>query len=84
MIPNILIEVLGEDTASELIDAFLKQHQAEKRLRDSSGSFTRCSSTSSSSPAAFRKDIQVEVVKQMMYRAEKEFNLLQKVVEQFN
>jgi hypothetical protein len=84
MIPNILIEVLGKDTASELIDAFLKQHQAEKRLRDNSASFMRCASTSSSSPAVFRKDIQVEVVKQMMFRAEKEFSLLQKVVEQLN
>lgn len=77
MLPNVLIDALGEESASELVDALLKQHEAEQRLRHSSGSCVNTFSSSSSS-AESQTDFQLEVVRRMIDRAEKELSFLKK------
>ncbi|KIJ95134.1 hypothetical protein K443DRAFT_124953 [Laccaria amethystina LaAM-08-1] len=77
MIPNLLIEALGVDAASELIDAFLKQHEAEQLLRQSSASLGKVPpSQVSSDSAELQRAHQVEVIRRMIFRAEKEVELL--------
>ena len=77
MIPNLLIEALGVDAASELIDAFLKQHEAEQLLRQSSVSLGKVPpSQVSSHSAELQRGHQAEVIRRMIFRAEKEVELL--------
>ncbi|KIJ90154.1 hypothetical protein K443DRAFT_662458 [Laccaria amethystina LaAM-08-1] len=77
MIPNMLIEALGVDAASELIDAFLKQHEAEQLLRQSSVSLGNVPpSQVSSHSAELQRGHQAEVIRRMIFRAEKEVELL--------
>ena len=77
MIPNLLIEALGADTASELIATFLKQHEAEQLLRQGSVSLGKVSpSQVSSDSAALQRGHQAEVIRRMIFRAESEVELL--------
>lgn len=73
MLPNILIDVLEDEGAAEFMDALLKQHEAEQRLRRYSAEFP---------DAEPSKVIQEEVIRLMLTRAEIEIEVLKRALNQ--
>lgn len=73
MLPNIPIDVLNDEGAAEFMDALLKQHEAEQRLRRYSAEFP---------DAEPSKVIQEEVIKLMLTRAEIEIEVLKRALNQ--
>ena len=71
MLPNILLDVIEDGEAPDFMDALLKQHEAEQRLR-------RYSGDSRAEPPTV---IQKEVVSLMLNRAEKEIELLRRALK---
>ena len=70
MLPNMLLDVIEDEGAPEFMDALLKQHEAEQRLRRISGE-----SPHVEPPTVVQK----EIVRRMLTRAEKEVELLKRV-----
>lgn len=73
MLPNIPIDVLNDEGAAEFMDALLKQHEAEQRLRRYSAEFP---------DAEPSKVIQEEVIRLMLTRAEIEIEVLKRALNQ--
>jgi len=72
MLPNIVLDVIEDGGAPGFMDALLKQHEAEQRLRRYSGE-----SASAEPPTV----VQEEVVRLMLSRAEKEIELLKRALD---
>lgn len=71
MLPNVLLDVIEDEEAPyEFMDALLKQHEAEQRLR-------RYSGVEHAAPPTV---IQKEVISLMLNRAEKEIELLRRAL----
>ena len=71
MLPNIVLDVIEDEGAPEFIDALLKQHEAEQRLRRCSGK-----SPDAETPTVIQK----EVVRLMLTRAEIEIEVLKRAL----
>lgn len=72
MLPDILLDVIEDEGAPEFIDALLKQHEAEQRLRR----YHPGKSPDAESPTVIQK----EVVRLMLTRAEMEIEVLKRAL----
>ena len=71
MLPNKLLNLLEDEGAPEFMDALLKQHEAEQRLRRYSGG----------SPQAEPSTVlHEEVIRCMLTRVEKEYELIRRAL----
>ena len=71
MLPNKLLDVIEDEGAPEFMDALLKQHEAEQRLRRYSGGSPQAE------PSTVLQD---EVMRCMLTRIEKEYELVKRAL----